>query len=453
MGGMKDAGPVFTQFRHDAKGAVRALSEAGGGVAIAALHHPDIGDIDLRWGSTSDDERAKGQGLAKLIRWHPEVLRDLQGFLSRLHVHQRHARVIHLRADGGERAAVRVELDGQSRRWLLTAYVQGRNKVGASKGFPAALDSVNGPDSATPNGADGSILMFDAAEINPAGERMQPPLIRYNLKDRGRQHTGQARNFNLRAIADAINSPATQETVASRGMLGYYGHAPRVRYGLAPVEGGFEGGKYKAVQPAIVTTYLRADYDGNVEHRTEFLDTEDGALAAKLWAGKIGGFSSAIDERAPAFYGFDYVAQPNYLGNSFRNVVMDGVQGEAGITYDSVYVAEQTERAGGHAIAAMLDHIDAERRTASAVIERLTLENEALLSAMAASGRDANAVLDSMAPVRGMVLSVDAAQRMRADRRFFFDSALPALQPLPKAETGEAPDYAAELLLRRHGRG
>ncbi|MDR1708600.1 MAG: hypothetical protein LBS70_02650 [Candidatus Accumulibacter sp.] len=60
--------PVFTQFRHNAKGAIAALKEAGGGVAIAALCHPEIGDIDLRWGRTSDDPRAKGQGLAKIIQ-------------------------------------------------------------------------------------------------------------------------------------------------------------------------------------------------------------------------------------------------------------------------------------------------------------------------------------------------------------------------------------------------
>ena len=61
---------------------------------------------------------------------------------------------------------------------------------------------------------------------------MQTPIIRYNLKDRGRSHTGQRRNFNIKAICDAINSPACQETVSARGMIGFYGHLPRVRYSL-----------------------------------------------------------------------------------------------------------------------------------------------------------------------------------------------------------------------------
>lgn len=282
---------------------------------------------------------------------------------------------------------------------------------------------------------------------------METPVIRYNLKDRGRQHTGQKRNFNVRAIADAINSPATQETVASRGMLGYYGHAPRVRYGLMPVEGGFEQGKYKVVQPAIVTTYLRADYDGNVEHRAEFLDTEDGALAAKLWGNKVGGFSSAIDEGKPAFYGFDYVAQPNFLGNSYRGAALDSVEPGTGdiIVYDSVYAIEQVELANGHAMAALLDSIGTERAATNAVIERLTLENEQLLSAMVAAGRDPNLVLDSMGAVRPMVIATDVAERIARDRRYFLDSALPALAPLPTEP--EAKDYATERMMSRYGRG
>lgn len=282
---------------------------------------------------------------------------------------------------------------------------------------------------------------------------METPVIRYNLKDRGRQHTGQKRNFNIRAIADAINSPATQEMVASRGMLGYYGHAPRVRYGLAPVEGGFEQGKYKVVQPAIVTTHLSADYDGNVEHRAEFLDTEDGALAAKLWRNKVGGFSSAIDERKPAFYGFDYVAQPNFLGNSFRGAALDSIGDDTTgfITYDAVYAIEQAELTSGHAMAALLDSIGAERSAANAVIERLTQENEQLLSALAAGGGNANAVLDSMSGIRPMVVTADATERMARDRRHFLDSALPQMQPLPQPK--EEDDYATSKMMSRYGRG
>lgn len=282
---------------------------------------------------------------------------------------------------------------------------------------------------------------------------METPIIRYNLKDRGRQHTGQKRNFNIKAIADEINSPATQEMVATSGMYGYYGHLPRIRFGMNPGEGGFDNGKYVPVEPAFVTTHLRADYDGNVEHRARFFDNESGQKAQKLWNSKFGGFSSAIDEGKPAFYGFDFVYAPNFLGNSFRGAALDSVEiAESEVTYDSVYAAERAEYAAGDLIAGILDSVASERIAANAVIERLTLENEAFLSALAAHGQDAGAVLDSMGAIRPMILSTDSAVRFEQDRRFFLDSALPTLQPLPKASDDEPKDYATERLLRQYGR-
>ena len=253
---------------------------------------------------------------------------------------------------------------------------------------------------------------------------METPVIRYNLKDRGRQHTGQHRNFNIKAICDAINGPACQEMVASRGMLGFYGHLPRVRYGMAPVEGGIEGGKYAPVEPAIVTTYLKADYDGNVEHRAQFLDTAAGRLAAKLWEEKVGGFSSAIDQSRPEFYGFDYVAQPNYLNNSFRGIALDDAMGGnvGALTYDDIYAAEQDEQS--QAVIAILDNINAERLTTSAVIERLQHENEQLLSMLAKKGIEPSAVLDA-ASVLPVAVSISAAERIGRDAKLFRSAELP----------------------------
>jgi hypothetical protein len=163
-------GPVFTQYRHNAKGAIAALKKAGAGVAIAALYHPEIGDIDLRWGYTSDDDRAHGAGLAKLIRWHPEVLNDLQGFISGLQVRQFHKKkgTIHLWDGKDARAAIRMEWNGQSRHWLLTAYVKPqKKKASAPKSSSAALDGcLFGRNPATPNNAGARILGFEVGGVN-----------------------------------------------------------------------------------------------------------------------------------------------------------------------------------------------------------------------------------------------------------------------------------------------
>lgn len=239
------------------------------------------------------------------------------------------------------------------------------------------------------------------------------PMIQYSLKERGRKHTGQVRNFNTRLICDAINSPACQEMVSSRGMVGYYGHFPRVRFGMMPSEGGMDGGKYVPVDPAFVTTHLSATPDGIIRHQAEFLDTAAGLVAAKAWNGRVGGFSSAIDEAKPQFFGFDYVLQPNYLDNSFRGVVLDDVMGGnyGDLTYDDIYAAEQDEQK--QAMIVLLDSLDRERGAASEAIERLQQENEQLLSMLTKKGIDPSMVLDAafVAPITVSGGTLDSIQR------------------------------------------
>ncbi len=121
-------GPVFRQFRHDADGAIAHLRLAKTGEAIAALHHLNVGDIDLPWG-VEGTGRDDGFGLAKLIRWHPEVLDDLQGFVSSLVVKQRDRKRIQLWDGNSRRAVVKLSFDDAQKHWLLTAY----EKVGASR--------------------------------------------------------------------------------------------------------------------------------------------------------------------------------------------------------------------------------------------------------------------------------------------------------------------------------
>lgn len=239
------------------------------------------------------------------------------------------------------------------------------------------------------------------------------PMIQYSLKDRGRKHTGQVRNFNTKLICDAINSPACQEMVSSRGMVGYYGHFPRVRFGMMPSEGGMDGGKYVPVDPAFVTTHLSATPEGIIRHQAEFLDTAAGLVAAKAWNGRVGGFSSAIDEAKPQFFGFDYVLQPNYLDNSFRGVVLDDVMGGnfGELTYDDIYAAEQDEQK--QAMIVLLDSLDRERNVSSETIERLQQENEQLLSMLAKKGIDPSMVLDAsyVAPIMVSGGTLDSIQR------------------------------------------
>jgi len=240
---------------------------------------------------------------------------------------------------------------------------------------------------------------------------MQTNIITYNLKERGRQYRGKARNFNIRSIVAAINGPACQERVRNRDMQGYYGHWPRIKFGLNPAEGGLDGGKPSVVEPALITTMLRAHDDGTIEHQAEFLDTDSGQVAAKLYASRTGGFSSAIDQTRPEFFGFDYVLEPNYSTN--RGYALDDVRD---MTLDDIEAAIYDEQLRGMSV--LLDAANTERERASDVIEQLRAENEQLLSLLAAKGIDADAALDSTG-IAPLVLAGGVTDRMMRDMAAF----------------------------------
>jgi len=268
---------------------------------------------------------------------------------------------------------------------------------------------------------------------------METKVITYNLKERGRRYRGKERNFNIRAIVDAINGPACQERVANRDMVGYYGHWPRLKFGMRPVEGGLDGGRPALVEPALVTTLLRASPDGTIEHQAEFVNNDPGQVAAKLYAGRVGGFSSAIDPMRPEFFGFDYVLEPNYSTN--RGYTLDDVNG---MTLDDIEAAIYDEQLRG--VLRLLDSANDERDRASDVIEHLRAENEHLLGLLAAKGVDAALVLDSAA-IAPMAVSVDMADRIQRDAQAFRGaSSLPGfVKPKADDQASEPPLYGRLL--------
>ncbi len=113
-------GPIYDQFKGDAQGAIRFLSEQQDGEAIAALNHPDVGDIDLVWGKPGT-AKSNGYGLSKLVKFHPELLDNLQGILNDMQVATRSDNRINLESPT-HKVAVRLEWDGERKNWLLTAF-------------------------------------------------------------------------------------------------------------------------------------------------------------------------------------------------------------------------------------------------------------------------------------------------------------------------------------------
>jgi hypothetical protein len=115
-----DFGPIFTEYRGDVKGAVARLSQEKGGEAIGALHHEEVGDIDLVWGKEGTGH-SDGFGLSKLLKFHPEVVDNLQEILDGMHVVSRSKNRINLESER-YKAAIRLTWNDKAKTWLLTAF-------------------------------------------------------------------------------------------------------------------------------------------------------------------------------------------------------------------------------------------------------------------------------------------------------------------------------------------
>ncbi|MGN1229309.1 MAG: hypothetical protein ACI4T5_06595, partial [Prevotella sp.] len=136
--GEGDFGPIYDQFRGNAKGAVTQLSKMKNGEATAALHHKDIGDIDLVWGKEGTGH-SDGFGLAKLIKYHPEVVDNLQEIIDEMSVVSRSENRVNLESKK-YKAGVRLTWNEKKKTWLLTLF---EKKNSASDNTTDTDETVN----------------------------------------------------------------------------------------------------------------------------------------------------------------------------------------------------------------------------------------------------------------------------------------------------------------------
>ena len=111
------------------------------------MHHKDIGDIDLVWGKEGT-AHSDGYGLAKLAKFHPEVLFNLQDVLNDMVVTKRSANRVQLESEKYQ-AAVRLTWDDKKKTWLLTMFEK-KNSVPDNTTDTVETLSSNGNDTATP---------------------------------------------------------------------------------------------------------------------------------------------------------------------------------------------------------------------------------------------------------------------------------------------------------------
>lgn len=154
-------GAIYTQFRGKPKEAVAFLLAKRDGEAIGALHHNDVGDIDLVWGSEGT-AHSDGFGLAKLAKYHPEVLLSLQEILNDMAVTKRSSNRVQLESEK-YKAAIRLTWDKQKKTWLLTMFEKKNSALDNTTGTGKTLKG-NGNDTATPESTVNSSDEFNSQE-------------------------------------------------------------------------------------------------------------------------------------------------------------------------------------------------------------------------------------------------------------------------------------------------
>lgn len=155
--------------------------------------------------------------------------------------------------------------------------------------------------------------------------------IRYNLADRKREYGGEERSYHIPSAVALINGAQLQAQVRSRDLHGFYSHLMRdpetgdIKLTALPEEQLF-------MEPAVVTVYLKAYDNGDVEHQQEFTNTKAGKLAWSMHQSGIGGLSAVIPfvwrdgvQYPTGFKGFDYVRIPNFNENRGYAVAMDDI--------------------------------------------------------------------------------------------------------------------------------
>ncbi len=144
--GKGDFGNIYDCFKHKPKEAIDFLLKNKGGEAIGALSHKEIGDIDLVYGEAGSSH-SDGYGLAKLEKFHPEVLDKLQNIIDDMKVAKKTANRVQLESET-HKASVRLTWNGKSKTWLLTAFEKSSDVSGSRTGI-AGTDGSRKNDTAT----------------------------------------------------------------------------------------------------------------------------------------------------------------------------------------------------------------------------------------------------------------------------------------------------------------
>ncbi len=170
-------GDIYDAFKGKAKEAIIFLRKKKSGEALGALHHKDIGDIDLVWGEEGSG-KSDGFGLAKLVKYHPEVLDNLQEIIDDMEVTSRSENRVQLESKTHQ-AAVRLTWDKEKKNWLLTAFEK-KNSVSDNTTDTGGTLSGNGNDTATPQNTVSAAKVAEENETSKFPEEKNVKIVNGN---------------------------------------------------------------------------------------------------------------------------------------------------------------------------------------------------------------------------------------------------------------------------------
>ena len=198
-------GPIYTQFKGKSKEAIAFLIEKKDGEAIAALHHKDIGDIDLVWGNEGTG-KSDGYGLAKLAKFHPEVLDNLQEILDEMVVTKRSENRVQLESEIHQ-ASVRLTWDNEKKNWLLTAFEKKNSVSDNTTDTVGTTEGGKRNDTATPQNtvSDGKVANNSSSDQENGVKSYKISAFEYTTK-RGKKLNMQLVTFESELSKEQMNA-------------------------------------------------------------------------------------------------------------------------------------------------------------------------------------------------------------------------------------------------------
>lgn len=145
-------GNIYNQFKGKAQAAIYFLLGRGEGLAKGALHHDEVGDIDIWYGNDN-------AGLKKIAEKHPEVIDDLQGVIDGMRIVKASENRIILESDTHRAIISKMLGNEKTDNWLLSAYEKKDASGGSSDIVPEPVEGKqNGtaPLQDTPSGDKGN---------------------------------------------------------------------------------------------------------------------------------------------------------------------------------------------------------------------------------------------------------------------------------------------------------